>query len=146
MPDLISLWATDSGMMGCMSSPEDAIPSDDPTVPVPTLTVSVQQRDSGAVVLRIAGEVDLVTAPQLDESITHVLEERPKVLVVDLTEVGFLASAGMSILVAAHNTAGEQTRMRLVASGSATFRPMELTGLAETMAIFPTLHEALDGA
>lgn len=96
--------------------------------------------------LRVGGEIDLVTAPQLEESVTRALAQRPKVLVVDLTDVGFLASAGMSVLVAAHNQAGENTDMRLVASGSATFRPMELTGLSQALQIYPTLREALTHA
>jgi anti-anti-sigma factor len=128
-----------------MTSP-DAVPPGGRPGSAPTLTVSVEQRESGAVVLHVSGEIDLVTAPQLEESVTRALGERPKVLVVDLTEVGFLASAGMSVLVAAHNQAGEHTNMRLVASGSATFRPMELTGLAQALAIYPTLRDALDEA
>jgi anti-sigma B factor antagonist len=110
------------------------------------LTVSVEKRESGAVVLRVAGEIDLVSAPQLEESLTRALAQRPKILVVDLTEVSFLASAGMSVLVTAHNQAGEHTDLRVVAAGSATFRPMELTGLVQALQIHPTLREALDDA
>lgn len=127
-----------------MTSP-DALPPGDPGS-APTLTVRVEKPESGTVVLRVGGEIDLVTAPQLEESVTRALAQRPKVLVVDLTDVGFLASAGMSVLVAAHNQAGENTDMRLVASGSATFRPMELTGLSQALQIYPTLREALTHA
>jgi anti-sigma B factor antagonist len=130
---------------GVMTSP-DALPPGEPSGPAPALTVGVEKRESGAIVLRVSGEIDLVTAPQLEESVTQALAQRPKVLVVDLTGVGFLASAGMSVLVAAHNMAGETTDMRLVASGSATLRPMELTGLAKALQIHPTLNEALDDA
>ncbi|HKS49735.1 MAG TPA: STAS domain-containing protein [Amycolatopsis sp.] len=125
-----------------MTSP-DALPPGDRSGPAPSVTVNVEHREGGVVVLSVAGEIDLVSAPSLEEPLTHALAERPKILIVDLTEVGFLASAGMSVLVAAHNRAGEHTDMRLVASGSATFRPMELTGLAEALAIYPDLNQAL---
>jgi anti-sigma B factor antagonist len=125
-----------------MTSPVPGDPSD----PAPTLTVNVEKRQSGAVVLRVSGEIDLVTAPRLEESVTRVLAQRPEILVVDLTDVHFLASAGLSVLVAAHNQAGENTDMRLVASGSATLRPMELTGLAQALQLYPTLREALTDA
>ncbi|HET6502477.1 MAG TPA: STAS domain-containing protein [Amycolatopsis sp.] len=128
-----------------MTSP-DAVPPGGRPDWAPPCTVTVEQRESGAIVLHVSGEIDLVTAPHLEESVTRALGERPKVLVIDLTEVGFLASAGMSVLVAAHNQAGEHTDMRLVASGSATFRPMELTGLTQALAIYPTLRDALDEA
>jgi anti-sigma B factor antagonist len=124
-------------------TPPDAVPPGDLPDAAPVLTVSAEQREGGVVVLRVAGEIDLVTAPQLEESVTRALSERPKVLVVDLTEVGFLASAGMSVLLAAHHQAGEDTDLRVVASGSATFRPLDLTGLAQALSIYPSLRAAL---
>lgn len=131
--------------MGFMTSP-DALPPGGPSGPTPALTVSVDNRASGAVVLHVAGEIDLVTAPRLEESVTRELAHRPKILVIDLTDVAFLASAGMSVLVAAHNQAGEHTDLRVVASGSATFRPLELTGLVQALQVYQSLHEALEDA
>src|SRR6187399_99283 len=60
------------GMMFRMTSP-DARPAGGPSAPI--LTMSVEQRDDGVAVLRVAGEIDLVTAPQLEESISHALTE-----------------------------------------------------------------------
>lgn len=96
-----------------------------------------------AVVLSVAGEVDLVTAPQLDESINAAMEQHPETLVIDLTEVGFLASAGMAVLMGGHQQAQGNIRFRVVAAGSTTFRPMELTGMADEISIFPTREAAL---
>lgn len=105
---------------------------------------SVKAEDHGeTVVLNVVGEIDLVTAPVLEESITTVLERRPEMLVVDLSEVGFLASVGMSVLIGCNERAGDATRFRLVAAGAATFRPMELTGVADVISIFPTRDQAL---
>lgn len=95
------------------------------------------------VVVSVAGEIDLVTAPDLGQSIAAVLERRPTKLVVDLSEVDFLASAGMSVLIGCHQQAGDHTRFRLVAAGNATFRPMELTGVADTISIYPTRDRAI---
>jgi anti-sigma B factor antagonist len=107
---------------------------------------SVQAEDTGdTVVLNVTGEVDMATAPALEESIKEALARGPKVLVVDLSGVGFLASAGMSVLIGGNQRAGEQTRFRLVAAGSATLRPMELTGIAAEFSIHPTRDQALSG-
>ena len=107
---------------------------------------SVQAEDSGdTVVLNVTGEVDMATAPALEESIKEALQRSPKVLVVDLSRVGFLASAGMSVLIGGNQRAGEHTRFRLVAVGSATLRPMELTGIAAEFSIHPTRDQALSG-
>jgi anti-anti-sigma factor len=107
---------------------------------------SVRTGDHGAaVVLRVVGEVDLVTAPELEESIKRDLERRPEVLVVDLSGVSFLASVGMSVLIGANQRRGAETRLRLVATGNATLRPMELTGIAAEFEIYRSLDEALAG-
>ncbi len=102
--------------------------------------------DAGtAVVLRVTGEVDMATAPALEESIKEALDSGPEVLVVDLSGVDFLASAGMSALIGGNQQAGDRTQFRLVAAGSATLRPMELTGIAAEFSIHPTRDQALAG-
>jgi anti-anti-sigma regulatory factor len=65
------------------------------------------------------------------------------VLVIDLTEVDFLASAGMAELVRAHRLTPSMA-VRVVATGRVTLRPLELTRLADELVIAPTLSAALD--
>jgi anti-sigma B factor antagonist len=107
---------------------------------------SVRAEDLGAAtVLSVTGEVDMATAPEVEESIKVALDRGPEVLVVDLSGVSFLASAGMSVLIGGNQLAGERTDFRLVATGSATLRPMELTGIATTFSIHATRDQALSG-
>ncbi len=108
----------------------------------PGLSVLAEQHGP-AVVLNVAGEIDLATAPQLGESIKQAMADQPETLVVDLTEVDFLASAGMAVLIGCHQQAKGHLSFRIVASGSATYRPMELTGMTEEISIYPTRDEAL---
>lgn len=107
------------------------------------VTVDVRRHDR-AVILRVTGEIDLLTAPRVEEAMTPLLRERPRVLVVDLSGVTFLASAGLKLLVAAQQTSREGTRIRVVANDQHTFRPIEMTGLTETIAVYATVAEALD--
>jgi anti-sigma B factor antagonist len=111
--------------------------------PAPSLSVRVETHGT-AVVLHVAGEIDLVTAPELGDSINNAMSERPAAIVVDLTDVDFLASAGMAVLMGCHQLAND-TSFRVVAAGSTTFRPMELTGMTEEISIYPTLDQALAG-
>ena len=108
----------------------------------PGLSVLVEPHGE-AVVLNVAGEIDLATAPQLGKSINAAMEQRPGTLVVDLSDVDFLASAGMAVLIGCHQQAKGILRFRIVATGSATFRTMELTGMTEEISIYPTRDEAL---
>ncbi|MFF2549920.1 STAS domain-containing protein [Nocardia sp. NPDC058058] len=104
-----------------------------------TTTVTVHD---GATVLAVIGEVDLATAPALENAIDSTLSGKPGALVIDLSEVSFLASAGMAALVAAHQRAGG-TRIAVVADGPATSRQLKMTNLDQVFALHSTLEQAL---
>ena len=106
------------------------------------LQVTVETRGP-AVVLAVAGEVDMVTVTQLEQAINTAVESRPQTLVVDLSKVEFLASAGMNILLTGREAAGETTQFRVVATGHATLRPLQIAGLTEYIDVFESLDAAL---
>ncbi len=106
------------------------------------MTTKVTVHDD-VTVLTVADEVDLATAPALDSAIDATLGGKPAALVIDLSEVSFLASAGMAALVSAHKRAGD-TRIAVVADGPATSRQLKMTSLDQVFALHPTLAEALD--
>ena len=110
----------------------------DPT----TFDVGKHQVDD-AVVLTVSGEVDMLSAPQLAEAIRAALAAGPPALVIDLTKVDFLASAGMTVLVTAQAEVTPPTRFAVVANGSATSRPIKLMGLDNVLALYSTLDSAL---
>lgn len=94
-------------------------------------------------VVSAAGELDVLTSPQLSAGIETALAKKPGALVVDLNDVTFLSSAGMAVLVAAREQAqGGDIKFGVVASGPATGRPLTLIGLAELVGMHPTLEEA----
>jgi anti-sigma B factor antagonist len=103
--------------------------------------VIVEWRDQD-VVLAVSGELDLVTAPDLSESVALVLEKSPSAVVIDLSDVGFLASAGMSLLASTHQQLGSDAGFAVVADGPATGRPLTLVGLDEVFGIYATVDEA----
>jgi anti-sigma B factor antagonist len=63
---------------------------------------SETSRTNGQAVVRVKGEVDIYTAPQLWETLDAAIAGAPHELVVDLSEVTFLDSSGLSVLVRAH--------------------------------------------
>ncbi|WP_233158110.1 STAS domain-containing protein [Actinokineospora bangkokensis] len=90
-------------------------------------------------VIRVSGALDLVLAPELERLVARTPGER---LVVDLTDVDFLASAGMSALVRAHR---ERQALRVVATGRVVLRPLEITRLVDELDVYPTVAEAVAG-
>ncbi len=85
----------------------------------------------------------MITAPQLEDAINAALAKSPQAVVVDLTDVEFLASAGMGVIVAAHDAAPDGVRIHVVADGPATSRPLKLVGIADIVPLHATLDEAL---
>lgn len=94
-----------------------------------------------AVILSAAGEVDIVSAPRLSAAVGEALATDSTLLVVDLTEVGFFGSAGLSVLVGALEAIADR-RLKVVASPQVR-RPIEVTGLDDLLDIYDTLEEAL---
>lgn len=106
------------------------------------ITTSVVHR-GGAAVVSIGGEIDLSTAPAFEEAISQALEHHPSVLAIELSEVTFMASVGLRVLAATNEKVGDSTRIAVVANNLAASRPIQLTGLDNVVALFPTLDEAL---
>ncbi|MDA0251568.1 MAG: STAS domain-containing protein [Actinomycetota bacterium] len=94
------------------------------------------------VVISVAGVLDMLTAPQLEAVIAAALPKSPSAIIIDLSEVDFLASAGMGVLVEARERAGGTMKFGVVADGPATSRPLKLVGLADMIGLHPTLDEA----
>mgnify|MGYP000194528028 CR=1 FL=1 len=95
------------------------------------------------VIVTVADAVDANTAPELGAAIDQALDSAPPALVVDLTAVTFLASAGMTVLMKGREQAGSAVGFAVVADGPATARPLRVLGLDDELALCATLDEAL---
>ena len=75
-------------------------------VPPPPLAIDVASVDPGTVTVAVTGEIDTLTAGQLQTALTMAMDtRRPQFLVVDMAGVPFLDAAGMSALVHAYHHA-----------------------------------------
>ena len=93
-------------------------------------------------VISVSGVLDMLTSPQLETTISTAIAEGPTAIVIDLTDVDFLASAGMGVLVTARDQVDGRIGFAVVASGPATSRPLKLVGLANLVGLHATLEEA----
>ena len=97
-----------------------------------------------AVILRVAGVIDMLTAPCLESALAGCLEEKPAAMVVDLSDTEFLASAGIGALIHARTQAGDvPVGFAVVADSPATSRPLRLLGLDGVLNLHATVDEAL---
>jgi anti-sigma B factor antagonist len=95
-------------------------------------------------VVSVVGSVDALSAPLVFEALEGALAEGPAALIADLTDVDFLASSGMSVLIAVNEKVDAGMAFGVVADGPVTGRPLRLVGIGDVLPIYPTLAEALD--
>jgi anti-sigma B factor antagonist len=95
------------------------------------------------VVVSVGGSVDMLSAPWFSEAIEGALAKDPAGLIIDLSKVDFLASAGMSVLMASNGSADHSRSFAVVANGPATYRPLTLMGLDEVLPLYRSLNDAL---
>ncbi|WP_018681168.1 STAS domain-containing protein [Actinokineospora enzanensis] len=99
----------------------------------------------GATLLHVRGEIDMGTAPILRQHLEDALaraSDNP--LLLDLTAVGFLASAGLALLVEFHTRARDTGRvLRVLADGGAVLRAIQISSLDNVLEVHPTLAAAL---
>jgi anti-sigma B factor antagonist len=105
----------------------------------------VDRRD-GAVVLSLAGELDLYNAEEVRGALLEACADEPKTLVVDLAEVRFIDSTALGVLIEARSRMSDRSGFRLAAPGLETRRALEVSGLDRHFLVHDTVAEALEAA
>jgi anti-sigma B factor antagonist len=97
-----------------------------------------------AFVVTAAGEVDMYTAPEVEQAFEGVLGVGGTSVVLDLTEVGFIDSTLLSILLRYHGRlVGLGGGLVIVTDDRRILRAFDVTGLDRFFTIEPRLGEAI---
>ncbi len=107
------------------------------------VTLTARDVAVGVTVVEVAGELDMATAPVVEEFVRLRLHDVVRTLVLDLSGVTFLGSTGINLLIelrTACEAAG--TALQLVASSKVVLRPLELTELTGHFTFIPAVGEA----
>jgi anti-sigma B factor antagonist len=76
------------------------------------------------------GELDLATAPLLEGAFDAVLtDDGVEMIVVDLTELSFIDSSGIRLLIWMHGACADVDRLRVINGSRAVERVLDLTGV-----------------
>lgn len=107
---------------------------------------SVDSADqNGTTVLTARGEFDLAAVEVAEREIGRAEEEAPDTLVIDLSEVSFVDSSGLRVLLGAADRARGQDRRFVVARPSGQVaRLLEMTGSTSMLDVTEELPEAFD--
>jgi len=106
------------------------------TIPLVATELSINRRDeAGGVVLALSGELDVVSAPELGRHLSEALSEPHAHVTLDLSELAFVDSAGVSVLIKAKQDADSSGRTLVLARPTEqVHRVFALVGLADWLA------------
>lgn len=110
-------------------------------------TATRYEEINGTQIVSVAGEVDLSSAPRLAELIWKAKRRagvaHPRV-VVDLSGVEFMDTAGLEVLLEEWNSSRQSDgRMCLVAPEGPIIRLLEVTGLSDLLDLYAELETAV---
>jgi anti-sigma B factor antagonist len=101
-------------------------------------------RRESAVVVSLAGELDLYNAEEVRGALLEACNDEPDVLVVDLEDVRFIDSTALGVLIEARSRMADRSGFRLAAPGLETRRALEVSGLDRHFVVHDTVAEALE--
>jgi anti-sigma B factor antagonist len=114
------------------------------------ISIEIDTGHPHALVLRVAGEVDISTVGTITRGFRSMISTRragQDLLIIDVSGVGFFGSSGLSALVDCQHAADKEAlHLRLSGTSSAVLRPLEGTGLIRCFDWYPTLDAALDSS
>src|SRR5687768_11688656 len=94
------------------------------------------EEHAGAVHARLRGELDISTAPRLEDTLSRVEADGPALLVIDLSQLDFMDSTGLRLLISADTRAREAGRRLVLIQGNEMVqRVLRLTRLDERLEI-----------
>jgi anti-sigma B factor antagonist len=123
--------------------PADHGGSDDADEIGEVIRFDVVSHGDDARVMHVVGEIDTLTAPVLRSRLDEQVAAVP-LLVLDLSDVTFLGSAGLAVLVAAKDDADRRRHtLRLVPGSRIVTRALEATGLLGLFEVADGVPQAL---
>jgi anti-anti-sigma factor len=108
------------------------------------LTIRQSRERDGLENIHPVGEIDLCTAPVLQDALADVERRQVQNVLVDLSEVRFLALIGVQVLrTAAERCLSERRRLVLVAPTRPVQRVLSLADVTADIEIYVTLPSAM---
>jgi anti-anti-sigma factor len=109
------------------------------------LRVTVSDVALDTILCVLSGDIDAATGPGLQETLAGAVRFAPAHLVIDLTDVEFMASIGLEILARMHRAQHADGHRLAVVVGHnyAATRPLRITGLDQCLDLYVELGAAM---
>jgi anti-sigma B factor antagonist len=100
-------------------------------------------RKNGVAIVQLGGELDLYNAPAVRDALEQASADGPERVVVDLSEVEFIDSTALGVLIEARSKFANRRAFLLAGPGLETRRALEISGLDRHFAVHDSVDEAL---
>jgi anti-sigma B factor antagonist len=111
---------------------------------LPHFELTSETRDGHTHVIHVKGEIHVSTAPGFAARLDDAIKQETVAVVLDLTEVEFIDSTGLTVLLnGLRSVTLRGGRLALAVSNPTVLRLFEITRLDSTFDIEPTLKDAL---
>jgi anti-anti-sigma factor len=111
----------------------------------PRFALSDERPDSETLILTVTGEIHVSTAPAFSARLTESIAGAVDAMVIDLSEVAFIDSTGLSVLLdGLRRVTLCGGHLALVVTNPTVLRLFEITKLDATFDIQPTRAAALE--
>lgn len=102
------------------------------------------QIEGDAIVAAIYGRVDTISAPDFEKAVSEALNRQEKLLVFDLSNLEYISSAGLRVIISTAKTLkGMGGEVRLAATKGSVKKVFEISGFFSMLKYFETRSEAL---
>jgi anti-sigma B factor antagonist len=100
-----------------------------------------------ASVIVLSGELDLASAPALEDELERAVANSPDIVIVDLRALEFIDSTGLGLLIKAHRQAEAAGRRFAIVRGQRQVqRLLGVTGIDQRLTLVDSPEQLLEAA
>ena len=97
--------------------------------------MTIEKNLNGAeLIVKVVGRLDTTTAPELEASLKESFEGLEK-LVLDFSELDYLSSAGLRVILKAQKLMNAQGNMKVINVNDMVMEVFDITGFADILTI-----------
>ena len=93
-----------------------------------------KQTESGKLTTKVSGRLDTTTAPELEASLRESMDSADE-LILDLSDLEYISSAGLRVLLAAQKVMGKKGGMTVTGVNDVIMEIFEVTGFSDILTI-----------
>lgn len=107
-----------------------------------SFTATLENRNNNAII-KLSGDLDASTASEFKTQVEEAAATSPEHLVLDMTALDYMASAGLRVLIFAKQKMGQEVEIYVVAPQELVLGTIEKTGFHHSVHIVDKYEEAV---